>query len=168
MKVWKKELEDESVTYRKYWWTRQVVSKNPEAKCVQLWKVEGGALGGDHGRCCVHVTVAAMDLLLRSRDGPLLLRTAGLWGEGDKFKMEQREVRTGWNPPGPAGSPSLKETFSPALPLLSASHPPPKFWASSFLANLNLESYRKQVSGKHSSQVNQSDRAQLNSFLIVQ
>lgn len=135
---------------------------------MQLWKVKGEALRGDHGRTCVRVTAAAMDLLPRSRDGPLLLRTAGLWGEGDKFEMEQREVRTGWDPPGPAGSPSLKETFSPAPPLLSASHPPPKFWASSFLANLNLESYQKQVSGKHSSQVNQSDRAQLNSFLRVQ
>lgn len=55
------------VTYWKHWWTRQVLSKNPEAKCVQLWKVKGEALRGDHGRTCVRVTAAAMDLLPRSR-----------------------------------------------------------------------------------------------------
>ena len=145
------------VTYWKHWWIRQLLLRNPEVRSCGRWIVQG--------KLSVRTMedVASMWQLQLwicrrgSGNGLLLLRTASLWGEGNKFDMEQREVRTRWDPPGPAGSPSLKEIFSPTLPFLSASHAPLRFWASSFLANLNLESYRKQVSGKHSSQVNQSE-----------
>lgn len=62
MKVWKKELEDERCHL-----PEALVDKAglvEESRSVQLWKVdcEGEALSGGHGRCCIHVTAAAVDL----------------------------------------------------------------------------------------------------------
>lgn len=99
------------------------------------------------------------------------MRTASIRGGGDKLDMEQREVRYLLGPTRHCWIPiTVSDCKGGLLPFPSSLLHIylPNFGQVPFLANPTLESYRKQVSGKHSSQLNQGDTAQLNNFPTVQ